>query len=171
MKSSCVEWVLNSFLMRSEYIRPLFEPLVFGQVRYLDLHCTLNLWYTNFICPPKIFYSWDLNNEHLNNWILYSDHLVFRCLVPIIYLARKLLTNWITNIWITETSENRTFRNPVFRASDIQIPSSYYLPGKKIFDKLSTIQITILITGQNSQVFRSPSAHQTTFDHLNTRLV
>ena len=40
--------------------------------------------------------------------------------------------------------------------SDHQMPSSYYLPGKKIVDKLSAIQITIRITDQNSPVFRLP---------------
>ena len=49
---------------------------------------------------------------------------------------------WIANIWRTETSEYRTFRTLVFRSSVSQMPSAYYLLGKKIVDKLSAIHIT-----------------------------
>ena len=51
---------------------------------------------------------------------------------------------WILNICITDNTEYRTFKSLVF-ASVIQMPRSYYLPGKKIVDKLPTIQFTILI--------------------------
>ena len=43
----------------------------------------------------------------------------------------------------------QTFRNLVFRSSAIQMPGSYYLPDKKLVDKLSAIQITIGITDYN----------------------
>ena len=42
-----------------------------------------------------------------------------------------------------ETYEQWTSRSQVFRSSIIQMLGSYYLPGKKMMDKLSAIHITI----------------------------
>ena len=47
----------------------------------------------------------------------------------------KTVGIWIMNIWIKETSEEHFFRSQVFRSSVIQIPSFYYLPGKKLVDR------------------------------------
>ena len=44
---------------------------------------------------------------------------------------------WLRNICIAD-----------FFKSGIKMPGTYYLPGKKIVDKLSAIQITIRITDQ-----------------------
>ena len=82
-----------------------------------------------------------------NRKVQFSDVTIFRGWNSDRYLIGTvgiwILNIWITNIWIMETYEKQTFLSPIFRSSLIQMPGSFYLPGKKIVDKLSTIQIII----------------------------
>ena len=116
-----------------------------------------NIWLLNFACPLTGAWPWSKSS-----WL---------SAIRIMLIVTWWITVgiWITNICLADLC-------PVFRSFGIQMPGSYYSPGKKIVDNLSTIQITIKITDLLIQYSdhlsnNRPFDYCTTFDHLNTGLV
>ena len=122
--------------------------------------------------PCHIQFMFDLPEMCVTNWIFASMCLdqfagfvngASKCqwFANTLKFFKNNSTIWIMHIWITD------FSCLVFRSSVFQMPSSHYLVGQSIEDKLNAIQTIIWITDLNSHR-QNCSTHTPTHTHSPT---